>query len=61
MLLIEILFHFSPYKDFKHYYLYGIMQEHRDKFAKLPNYQRFESLKKQFFMLLAILLHRLEW
>ncbi len=31
ILLIEILFHFSPYKDSKHYYLYGIMTEHRDK------------------------------
>lgn len=57
MLLIEVLYHFSPYKDFKHYYLYGIMNEHRDKFGKLPCYQRFVSLKKQLFMPLTILLH----
>ena len=57
MLLIEIFFHLSPYKDFKHYYLHGIMNEHRDKFGKLPCYQRFVNLKKQLFMPLAILLH----
>jgi hypothetical protein len=57
MLLIEIFYHFSPYKDFKHYYLYGIMNEHRDKFGKLPCYQRFVSLKKQLFMPLTIMLH----
>ena len=31
MLFIEVFYHFSPYKDFKHYYLYGICHEHRDK------------------------------
>ena len=59
MLLIEIYFHLSPYKDFKHYYLYGICHEHRDKFAKLPTYQRFVALKQQLFMPLTILLHSL--
>lgn len=46
LLLIEVFFHFSAYKDFKHYYLYGISVEYRDKFDKLPCYQRFVSLKK---------------
>ena len=59
MLTIEIMFHVSPYKDFKHYYIYGIMHEHRDKFAKLPNYQRFVQLKKRLFLPLSILLHSL--
>ena len=59
MLLIEVLYHFSPYKDFKHYYLYGICQEHRHKFLKLPCYQRFIALKKQLFMPLTVLLHHL--
>jgi len=59
MLLIEIFFHFSRYKDFKHYYLYGICYEHRDKFKKLPSYQRFVSLRKHLFMPLTILLHSL--
>lgn len=60
MLLIEIYFHLSAYKDFKHYYLYGIGVEHRDKFGKLPCYQRFVSLKKSFFMPLTILLNTLK-
>lgn len=59
MLLIEILFHFSPYKNFKCYYLHGIMGPHRDKFGKLPSYQRFVALKKQLFMPLTVLLHSL--
>lgn len=59
MLFIEVFFHFSPYKDFKHYYLYGICQEHRNKFRKLPCYQRFVALKKQLFMPLTVLLHSL--
>jgi len=59
ILLIEILFHFSPYKNFKCYYLQGIMGTHRDKFKKLPSYQRFVLLKKQLFMPLTILLHSL--
>lgn len=57
MLFIEVYFHLSPYKDFKHYYLYGICYEHRDKFKKLPCYQRFVALKKKLFMPLTILLH----
>ena len=60
LLLIGILYHFSPYKDFKHYYLYGICLEHRDKFGKLPCYQRYVCLKKQLFLPLMILLHCLK-
>lgn len=60
MLLIEIYFHFSAYKDFKHYYLYGISLEHRSKFRKLPSYQRFVALKKQLFLPLTVLLQALK-
>jgi transposase len=60
MLLIEIYFHLSAYKDFKHYYLYGIGVEHRDKFGKIPCYQRFVSLKKSLFVPLTILLNTLK-
>lgn len=59
MLLIEILFHISGYKCFKHYYLYYICQHHRNKFAKLPSYQRFVANKKQLFLPITILLHSL--
>ena len=47
MMFIEVLYHFSPFKDFKRFYLYGICQEHRDCFKKLPTYQRFVALKKK--------------
>ncbi len=57
MLFIEVFYHFSPYKDFKHYYHYGICQEHRSKFNKLPCYERFVSLKKQLFLPLSILMN----
>ena len=57
MLFIQIFFHFSPYKDFKDYYVYGVSCEHRDKFAKLPCYERFVQLKKGLFMPLVLLLH----
>jgi hypothetical protein len=36
MLFIEALFHLSPYKDFKHHYLYGICIGHRMKFSPPP-------------------------
>ena len=60
ILFIEIFFHFSAYKDFKHYYLYGICLEHRNKFRNLPSYQRFVNLKKQLFMPLTVLLQTLK-
>ena len=60
MLLIEIYFHLSAYKDFKYYYLYGIGVEHRDKFGKIPCYQGFVSLKKSLFVPLTILLNTLK-
>lgn len=60
MLLIEIYFHFSAYKDFKHYYIYGICLEHRSKFKKLPSYQRVVGLKKQLFLPLTLLIQSLK-
>lgn len=59
MLLIEILYHFSHYKNFKYFYIHDILGRHRDKFAKLPCYDRFVSSKKQLFMPLTILLQSL--
>lgn len=60
MLFIEVLFHFSPYKDFKHYYLYGVCQQYRPYFGTLPSYQRFVALKKHLFMPLTLLLQSLK-
>jgi len=60
MLLIEVLFHFRPFKDFKHYYLYGVCQQYRPYFGKVPSYQRFFALKKHLFMPLTLLLQSLK-
>lgn len=60
MLFIEVLFHFSPFKDFKHYYLYGVCQQYRRCFGKLPCYQRFVTSKKHLFMPLILLLQSLK-
>ena len=57
MLLIEVLYHVSPFKDFKRFYKYGIEQEQRDCFGKLPCYERYVATKYKLFMPLTILLH----
>lgn len=57
IMLIETLYHFSPFKDFKRYYLYGICHEYRSYFNKLPSYQRFVALKKKLFMPMSLFLH----
>ncbi|PIR38569.1 MAG: hypothetical protein COV35_06510 [Alphaproteobacteria bacterium CG11_big_fil_rev_8_21_14_0_20_39_49] len=59
MLLIEIWYHFSHYKNFKYFYIHDILGRHCDKFNKLPCYDRFIALKKQLFMPLTLLLHSL--
>ncbi len=43
-LFIMVLFHLSPFKDFKHYWIYGVEQKYRDCFGNLPSYGRFVSL-----------------
>jgi hypothetical protein len=60
MLLIEILYHVSPYKDFKHFYMFGILIEHKNKFKKLPCYSRFVKLKKDLFMPLSLILQAIK-
>jgi hypothetical protein len=44
MLFILVLFHLSPYKNFKTFYLYGVGHQHRACFGDLPHYDRFVSL-----------------
>src|SRR6201995_4514189 len=44
MLFIMVLFHLSPYKNFKTFYLYGIGVQHRGCFRDLPHYDRFITL-----------------
>jgi Transposase DDE domain len=59
MLLIMVLFHLSPYKNFKTFYLYGIGHQHRAGFGALPHYDRFVSLMPRLFVPLMVLLHSL--
>ena len=41
MLFIMVLFHLSPFKDFKHFRIHGVEQKYRDYFGELPSYGRF--------------------
>ena len=59
MLFIVVLFHLSPYKHFKAFYLYGIGHQHRACFGDLPHYDRFVSLMPRLFTPLMVLLHSL--
>src|ERR671932_97231 len=59
MLFIVVLFHLSPYKNFKAFYLYGIGHQHRACFGALPHDDRFVSLMPRLFVPLMVLLHSL--
>jgi hypothetical protein len=59
MLFIMVLFHLSPYKHFKVFYLYEIGCQHRACFRDLPHYDRFVSLMPRLFAPLMVLLHSL--
>jgi hypothetical protein len=59
MLFIVVLFHLSPYKNFKVFYLYGVGCQHRACFGALPHYDRFVSLVPRLFASLMVLLHSL--
>ena len=59
MLFIVVLFHLSPYKNFKVFYLYGIGGQYRACFDELPHYDRLVSLMPRLFVPLMVLLHGL--
>ena len=44
MLFIMVLFHVSPFKNFKTFWHFGINQKYRDCFGDLPSYGRFVTL-----------------
>src|SRR3954451_4854153 len=56
MLFIVVLFHLSPYKNFKVFYLYGIGAQYRACFGELPHYDRVVSLMPLLFVPLTVLL-----
>ena len=59
MLFIMVLFHLSPFKDFKHFWFHGVEQKYRDCFGDLPSYGRFVALMPRLFAPLAVLMHSL--
>lgn len=59
MLTIMVLFHLSPCKVFKYFYVYYLGQIHKKDFPKLISYSRFVQLMPRFFVPLCILLQNL--
>ena len=59
MLFIMVLFHLSPFKDFKHFWHYGVEQKYRDYFGDIPSYGRFVSLMPRLFIPFCVLMHSL--
>lgn len=59
MLFIMVLFHLSPFKDFKHFWVHGVEQKYRDHFDDLPSYGRFVALMPRLFAPLTVLMHSL--
>ncbi len=52
-----VLFHFSPDKDFKHFWCYGVEQEFRHCFAELSSTSSFVALMPRLLRPFDILLH----
>ena len=59
MLFIMVLFHLSPFKDFKHFWIHGVEQKYRSCFRLLPSYGRFVALMPRLFIPFCILVHSL--
>lgn len=59
MLTIMILFHLSPCKNFKYYYIVHLYHFHKQDFPKLLSYSRFVQLMPRLFVPLCILLQSL--
>ena len=59
MLFIMVLFHLSPFKDFKHFWNYGVEQKYRAYFGEIPSYGRFVSLMPRLFIPFCVLMHSL--
>jgi len=60
MLFIVELFHLSPLKDFKHFWIYGVEQKYRSCFGEVPSYARFVARMPRLFTPFCVLLHSLK-
>jgi len=61
MLLIMVLFHTSPFKNFKYFYLHGVScGKYRSYFSEVPAYERFVALMPRLLLPLSVLLHALK-
>lgn len=59
MLFIMVLFHLSPFKNFKAFWHYGIEGQYRNCFDELTSYGRFVSLMPRLFVPFCVLIHSL--
>lgn len=59
MLTIMVLFHVSPCKVFKYFYIHHVGELHKKDFPKLISYNRFVQLMPRLFVPLCILLQSL--
>ena len=59
MLFIMALFHLSPFKDFKHFWIHSVEQKYRSCFRLLPSYGRFVAPMPRLFIPFCILVHSL--
>ncbi len=59
MMFIMTLFHLSPYRNFKRFWLHAIEGYYRDCFGDLPSYGRFVALMPRLLPPYMLLLHHL--
>lgn len=59
MLTVMIIYHTSPCREFKFFYLHCLEVRHKDKFPKLLSYNRFVELMPRLLIPLVCLFHRL--
>jgi hypothetical protein len=57
MLTVMIIFHTSPCREFKFFYLHCLAVRHQDKFPKILSYNRFVELMPRLLIPMVCLLH----